>query len=189
MNHAPVIQQLSSVTLENASEAQRPLLEGAFKQVGFVPNMYANMANAPAVLSTYLHGYARFRTESGFSPAEQEVVFLAISRVNDCKYCTAAHSMVASKASGVPASVLEAIRRGTPIDDERLSVLFSLAQDLAQSRGRPCPQRVQAFKAAGYSEQQMLYVVLAIAVKTLSNYSNLLFDTPLDEAFAPFLVG
>lgn len=57
--------------------------------------MYANMANAPAVLSTYLHRYGLFRSESGMKPAEQEVVFLAVSQVNGCKYCTAAHSMIA----------------------------------------------------------------------------------------------
>ena len=30
----------------------------------------------------------------------------------------------------------------------------------------------------------MLEIILAIAVKTLSNYSNHLFNTPLDEMFA-----
>jgi uncharacterized peroxidase-related enzyme len=189
MNQAPIIQQLTSVTLGDASAAQRPLLDGALQKLGFVPDMYANMANAPGLLSTYLHGYGKFRTESGFSPVEQEVVFLSISLVNDCKYCMAAHSMVAAKMSGVPAPVLQAIRQGTPIDDERLSVLFQLTQDLVQSSGRPCPQRVQAFQAAGYTEQQLLYLVLAIATKTLSNYCNHLFGTPLDEAFAPFSVA
>ena len=38
------------------------------------------MVNVPAVLSTYLHGYGLFRKSSGFQPAEQEVVFLAISQ-------------------------------------------------------------------------------------------------------------
>lgn len=41
------------------------------KSVGFIPNMYANMVSAPAVLSTYLHGYALFGIESGLAPAEQ----------------------------------------------------------------------------------------------------------------------
>jgi AhpD family alkylhydroperoxidase len=66
--------------------------------------------DAPAVLSTYLHGYGLFRSESGLSPTEQEVVFLAASQVNGCDYCTAAHSMIAYKKSGVPAEALAAIR-------------------------------------------------------------------------------
>jgi hypothetical protein len=43
---------------------------------------------------------------------------------------------------------------------------------------------VEAFLASGYSEQQILEIVLAIAVKTLSNYANHLFHTPVDSLFA-----
>lgn len=46
--------------------------------------MYANMVNSRGLLERYLFGYDRFRKESGFSPAEQEVVFLTISRENGC---------------------------------------------------------------------------------------------------------
>jgi alkylhydroperoxidase family enzyme len=42
---------------------------------------------------------------------------------------------------------------------------------------------VGAFLAAGYSERQILEIVLAIAVKTLSNYANHLFHTPVDAMF------
>lgn len=59
------------------------------------------MAHAPGALSTYLHGMDWFRKESGFTPAEQEVVLLVISRINDCHYCVAAHSMIAEKVSKV----------------------------------------------------------------------------------------
>ena len=86
-------------------DLQKDILDKAVKAVGFLPNMYANMVNAPAVLSTYLHGYGLFRNESGLKPAEQEVVFLAVSQVNGCTYCTAAHSMIADKKSGVSADV------------------------------------------------------------------------------------
>ena len=80
---------LLSVTLETANPEQRAVLEAGQKQVGFIPNVYGNMAIGPGVLSTYLHGYAAFRSGSNFTPAEQEVVFLAISQHNGCKYCTA----------------------------------------------------------------------------------------------------
>lgn len=36
---------------------------------------------------------------------------------------------------------------------------------------------------AGYDEQHLLSIVLAIGIKTLSNYTNHLFDTPLDRVF------
>jgi len=185
----PVIKNLSPVVHATAQGSQKAILDAALKQVGFIPNMYANMANAPAVLSTYLHGYSLFRSESGLTPPEQEVVFLAISQVNDCRYCTAAHSMMADKVSGVPAPVLRAIRESQPIPDGKLAALFATTQEMVTSRGRPSRKTVQAFLDAGYKERDLLYIVLAIGVKVLSNFSNHAFATEVDEKFAAYKVA
>lgn len=184
-----LMHNLSSITPANGDAAQSAILDKAKKQVGFIPNMYANMVNAPAVLDTYLHGYSLFRGESAFSPAEQEVIFLAISKVNGCSYCTAAHSMIADKVSGVPAPVLDAIRSGHEIPDPKLAEVFAFATEMTISRGLPSKEAAQAFLAQGYTEKHILYVVLAIAVKTLSNYSNHLFGTQVDERFAAYKVN
>lgn len=159
-------------------------LRDAQAKLGFVPNMYGVMANSPGLFDTYVHGYERFRTLSGFTPAEQEVVLLAVSRENGCTYCVAAHSFVADRMSGVPEAVTDAIRGGQPIPDARLAALHDFARTMVAKRGLPDKAEVDAFLAAGYSERQILEIVLAIAVKTLSNYANHLFHTPVDEAFA-----
>ena len=184
----PYLNTLASIDHASAEGRQKRILDTALKQVGFIPNMYANMANAPAVLDTYLHGYGLFRGESGFTPAEQEVVFLAASRANGCSYCTAAHSMIAEKLSGVPASVLKAIRDGQRIPDARLAALFELTQEIVRSLGQPGPATVTAFLAAGYGERDILYIILAVAVKVLSNYSNHAFGTGLDAKFAAYKI-
>lgn len=188
MSAQAILRTLHAIDPATAEGAQKEILDMAVKQVGFLPNMYANMANAPAVLSTYLHGYALFRSESGLKPAEQEVVFLAVSQVNGCTYCTAAHSMIADKKSGVPAAVLQAIRSGKPIPDPRLAALYALTAEMVKTQGRPEAATVQAFLGAGFQEKDMLYIVLAIAVKTLSNYTNHAFATPVDAVFAAYRV-
>jgi hypothetical protein len=53
------LHNLPPVRADQADGAQKEVLDIARKQVGFIPNMYANMAQAPAVLSSYLHGYSR----------------------------------------------------------------------------------------------------------------------------------
>ncbi len=184
-----VVTQMSAVTLARASAEQKDVLEVAQKQVGFIPNMYANMVNVPGVLTTYLHGYAAFRQKSGFTPAEQEVVLLAISQQNGCRYCTAAHSMLADKVSGVPAPVLAAIRAEQPIPDAKLKALYEFTQALVRTAGKPGPAAADAFLSAGYTESQVLQIVLAAAVKTLSNYTNHLFQTKIDDKFAAYQLG
>ncbi|MCC5858572.1 MAG: carboxymuconolactone decarboxylase family protein [Ectothiorhodospiraceae bacterium] len=172
------------VTLDTADAKAKPLLEGAKANLGFVPNMYAHMAKVPGVLDTYLHGYALFRQDSGFTPAEQEVVFLTISRENGCDYCMSAHSMIGEKASKVPPDVLEALRSGTPIPDDRLAALSRFTSVMLRTRGMPGREEVDAFLAAGFEEKDILQIILALAVKTLSNYANHLNQPELDSAFA-----
>jgi uncharacterized peroxidase-related enzyme len=176
--------RLAAQHLSSESAQIRSVLEQAKQQVGFIPNMYARMVNSPGLLETYLFGYARFRTESGFTPAEQEVVFLTISRENGCHYCIAAHSTLADAVSGVPVGVTDAIRDGAPIPDPRLRALSEFTRVLLTKRGRPDRHDVVPFLAAGYTERQILEIVLAISVKTLSNWANHLFDTPVDDMFA-----
>jgi uncharacterized peroxidase-related enzyme len=175
---------LAPRTLENASPEERAVLNKAKAQVGFIPNMYGVMVNSPGLLETYLDGYDRFRRDSGFTPAEQEVVFLTISRDSGCEYCTAAHTMLADKVSKVPPAVTDAILSGAAIPDPKLAALSAFTSRLLESRGLPTRAEVQAFLGTGYSERQLLEVILALAVKTLSNFANHLFHTPIDDMFA-----
>jgi uncharacterized peroxidase-related enzyme len=175
---------LDALSTEQAEPLARERLEEAQRTLGMVPNMYARMAQSPGVLETYARGYELFRAHSGFTPPEQEVVLLAISRENGCAYCMAAHSFIADQMSKVPPEVTEAIRAGEPIPDPRLAALYRFTQTMVAKRGLPSRADVQAFIDAGYDERRILEVVLAVAVKTLSNYSNHLFHTPVDEAFA-----
>ena len=159
-------------------------LEEAEIRLGFVPNMYRVMANSPGLLDTYINGYNRFRELSGFSSAEQEVVFLTVSRTNGCGYCMAAHSFIADKMSGVPEQITDAIRDDHAIEDRKLAALYRFTQTLVSKRGLPDKADVNAFLDAGYSEKHILEIILAIAAKTLSNYANHLFHTPVDAMFA-----
>ena len=173
-------------TLETKDPRAKEVLEKAKAQVGFIPNMYAGMANSPGLLQTYLDGYASFRKYSGFTSAEQEVVFLTISRENGCDYCMAAHSMIADKASKVSPDVLRAIRSGASISDTKLAALNAFTSHMFATRGRPTATSLKAFLDAGYTEAQVLEIVLALAVKTLSNYANHVNNPKVDEAFVAY---
>lgn len=161
----------------------RELLESAQKKLGFIPNMYANMANSPSMLESYLFGYDKFRSESGFTPAEQEVVLLTISHENKCHYCVAAHSFLADNVSNVPIEVTDAIRDGHEIPDDKLRSLSVFVRTFVKKRGWVDQADIAPFLAAGFSERQILEVLLAVSVKTISNYANHLFATPVDAVF------
>lgn len=176
-----------SLPLQTPETATGDAPEGllaAKNALGFIPNMYSAMSNAPGLFSEYNAGYARFRAESGFTSVEQEVVFLIVSRGNGCAYCMSAHSFVADAMSKVPPEVTDAIRDGRAIPDAKLQALATFTEVMFNSRGKPTKADARAFLDAGYSERHMMEIILAIAVKTLSNYTNHLFHTPLDEVFS-----
>lgn len=177
----------TSLPLRNPDDADQAVstpLKDAQAKVGMVPNMYRAMANLPALLDTYSHAYTKFRSEAGFTPVEQEVVFLAISRANGCHYCMAAHSFVGDMMTKVPTEVTDAIRDGRPIADSRLEALRAFAHVMTESRGNPSPEEARAFLDAGFSETHILGIILALSAKVISNYTNHIFHTELDPAFA-----
>lgn len=168
---------------EDVDGKTKEIFEQSEKEFKMIPNLYKAMANAPEILQTYTQGYQNFREHSGFTPAEQEVILLVISYENGCEYCMAAHSTMADFFSNVPKEVTNAIREDKPIQDEKLSALATMTREMLLSRGRPEESIVDEFIQAGYSEKQLLDIVLAISVKILSNYTNHLFETPVDKAF------
>ncbi|NCP17541.1 MAG: carboxymuconolactone decarboxylase family protein [Erythrobacter sp.] len=174
---------LSLRTVEDSDEAVSTPLKQAQKSMGMVPNMYAAMANLPALLATYSFGYDKFRSESGFSTVEQDVILLTVSRANECHYCVAAHSTLADM-SGVPKDATDAIRDESTITDPKLKALSDFTRVMVETRGNPSSHDALAFLDAGYSDAHILGIVLAISVKVISNYSNHLFHTEVDDAFA-----
>jgi len=175
---------LKPLSPEEAEPQAREIMDKTKAGLGMVPNMYATMANLPAMFASYAFGYDQFRKASGFSPAEQEIVLLSVSRENGCGYCMAAHSMLADTMSGVPENVTNALRAGQRLPDEKLEALADFSRQMVLTRGRPTASDVDRFTRAGYGEKHILGIILAISVKTISNYSNHVFATEVDDAFS-----
>ncbi len=173
---------LKPLTIDSAPEQARPLLEKAKQNYGFVPNLLGVMAHAPATLEAYMTLSGLF-DQTSLSPTERQVVLLAISAENQCTYCVAAHTVIAQMQK-VDTDVVEAIRNGEPIPDDKLEALRRFAVEVVTTRGWPSDEARQAFHDAGYSEAHVLEVILGVGMKTLSNYTNHAAETPLDEAFS-----
>jgi uncharacterized peroxidase-related enzyme len=170
-------------SVETAPPAARETLARAAKAFGFVPNLYGVMAAAPPLLEAYQALGSLFEKTS-LTTTERQIVMLATSYENGCEYCVAAHSAIAGMQQ-VPAAVVEALRTGQAIADPKLEALRRFTAAVAATRARPSEADTAAFVAAGYTPAQILEVILGVGMKTLSNYTNHVAETPLDAAFAP----
>lgn len=97
-----------------------------------------------------------------------------------------AHSPALAEMQNVPAEGVAAIRADQPIADARLQALRVFVRRVLEQRGWIDQQDLEAFHAAGYGPGSVLDVLVGIAQKTLSNFTNHIAHTPLDEAFKPY---
>ena len=168
-------------TPESASPEAREALKSAQKAFGFVPNLLGVMAEAPIALKAYMD-LTDLLGKASLNAVEQQVMMLAASYENACGYCMAAHSTVAGMVA-MPQPILAALRSGDNLPDPKLEALRSFVVDVVRSRGRVSDKRIEEFLSAGYSRQNVLEVVFAVAMKTLSNYINNMAETPVDKQF------
>lgn len=169
---------------ETAPQESRALLDNSHKAFGRVPGLHAVMAEAPGLLEGYQRLHQLF-LDSSFNDDEVTVVWQTINVEHACHYCVPAHTGIA-KSMGVDDNITEALRNETPLPTDRLEALRDFTLAMVRGRGYVDDKEVAAFLNAGFTKRQILEVVLATAQKVMSNYTNHLAETPVDEPFKKF---
>jgi len=169
-------------TIATAPEESRPALEQLQKEVGFLPNLAATMAESPAMLRAFTTLRSIYAGTS-FTGVEREVIALTTSFENRCTYCVAAHSTFAAMQRA-PEGVIETLRAGgLPDDAPRLAALSAITRRLIETRGFVSEADLRSFAAAGFGRAQVLEALVGIATTSLANYMHNIGDCPLDAMF------
>jgi alkylhydroperoxidase family enzyme len=169
---------------QSAPEQSKPLLEGSLKAFGMIPGLHAVMAESPQVLKGYnqLHELV---LASSLDNDETTVVWQTINVEHACHYCVPAHTGIA-KMMEVSDDITNALRDETPLPSIKLEALRTLTLAVVRKRGEVSSDEVQSFLDAGYTQRQVLEVILVLSQKTMSNYINHIAETPIDAAFKKF---
>ena len=166
-----------------ASDTSKATLDAVKCAFDFVPNLQANMATSPKVLAGYSALWNLF-SKTSLTLTEQQVVYFTANYSNECHYCMVGHTML-SKMQKIEDAVVQAVRNGSTIPDAKLNALHVFAGLVVRKRGSVGDAAVEAFLAAGYTQQNVLEVVHSTDTKLLSNYTNHIVRTQLD----PFMKG
>lgn len=172
-------------TLDSAPADSKPLLENSIRGFGSIPGLHAVMADSPQLLEGYQLLHKLFQ-ETSFTKEELTVVWQSINIEHECHYCVPAHALIADVMKVDP-EITRALREKAPLTNEKLNVLRDTTLELVRERGRLSETQAEAFFAAGYSQKQILEIILGIAQKVMSNYTNHVADTPVDERFKAYL--
>ena len=167
-----------------APKTTRPILAKTKEEFKRIPNLEKTMALAPALLESYTTCWSLFQNTS-LSPIERQIVYQTANFENECDYCVPWHTLL-SKQVKMSKEDIEALRTGAKLSNSRYEELRRFTQCLIRSHGQVVQSDLDAFIRAGYSPQQALEVVLGIAIKTMSNYTNSITGTPLDDVVKRF---
>ena len=165
-------------TIYSAPEDAKKVLKATFDEFGMIPNLEGVMSTSPALLKTYSFGWSEFQNIS-LTSIEQQIVYQSANFENNCEYCVPWHTLLSEKA-GMSVEDIDSLRNGTKLSNEKHEALRVFTTNLIRTRGSITPGDLKAFIDAGYTEQNALEVILGIAIKTMSNYTNAIAQTPLD---------
>lgn len=165
-------------TIAHAPAAAQPLLEAVKKQMGSAPNLFRLVANSPAALEGYL-GLSGALGKGTLAAATRERIALAVSQVNGCGYCLAAHSYIGKNLLKLDDAEIAANRQGRS-GDSRAEAALRFAVQVTEQRGHVSDDDVRAIKAAGYDDAEIVEIVLHVALNTLTNYVNEVARTEVD---------
>jgi alkylhydroperoxidase family enzyme len=165
------------------SRGARAALREVLRQRGHVPNLHGVLALSEPVLRAYMELGAQINRAT-LTVLERQVVMLQANQFRKAPYCMAGHSAIAH-ALGMPDSWLQSLRDGQPVPDTRCEALRQFTLAVLRDNGAVSDDQWRAFQSAGYEPAQGLEVVMALALKTLSNFASRLSEVPLDPAYAP----
>ena len=170
--------------IETAPEGSKALLEKSQKAYGMIPGLHGVLAGSPQLLTAYQTLHELF-TQTSFNEEELTVVWQAINVEHACHYCVPAHTLIA-KMMKVDDAITEALRNETPLENPKLEALRTMTLTIVRNRGHVSQEDLNTFYAAGYGEQQVLEIILALSQKVISNYTNHIANTPLDAPAQKF---
>ena len=106
-------------------------------------------------------------------------IALAVAEFNGCNYCLSAHSYLGRNLAKLDDAEMTANRAGRS-NDPKADAAVRFAVSVATQRGHISAQELTAVRTAGYSDAQVIEMVLHVALNTWTNYINEVAQTDID---------
>ncbi len=166
------------INLAAAPASTHASLKAVEKQLGVLPNLFRLVANSPAALTGYLQLSAA-SAQGGLDAATRERIALAVAELNGCAYCLSAHTYLGRNVAQLDDAEITANRQGAS-NDAKADAAVRFAAAVVRERGHVSSEQVQAVRHAGFSDAQVLDILLAVALNTFTNYVNEVAQTEID---------
>ena len=160
----------TSETAPNDEAAQE--LKKTEEKYGTTLNIFAHMAESGLPIRIYNFGQDQLMDNATLSPEEVNLVQLAVSVTNECRFCVAAHTNISRTKFKTDTSILNAVRNNETLPDGKLNTLVNFAQTMVEKRGQLSEQDKEQFLGSGFTKRQIFEVLSIVAYKTITNYTS-----------------
>lgn len=161
----------------HADGERKLLLDQIHAAFGATPAMFRAVAHSGAALKSMWGSFGALG--GGVTPAKLgEQIAVAVADRNGCEYCLAAHTMLGRKA-GASTAEMAAAQQGESAD-ARTAAALRFALKLVDDRGHVGEADVQALRAAGFDDEQIVEILAHVALNLFTNYVNVAFAVPVD---------
>jgi uncharacterized peroxidase-related enzyme len=167
----------AALTPDLVPAAAKPTLDAFTKNIGFTPNMMATFAQSPIAFNAWaalLGGLSK-----ALDVKTRDSIGLAVSEVNGCDYCLTVHSFTAEHMARLPADEIILARKGHASDPKR-DAAVQFARRVIETRGKVADADLAAVRAAGYTDANVMEIVALVAMFSLTNFFNNVFDPEQD---------
>ena len=165
-------------TVDTSPQGSQASLGAVSRSLGSVPNLFRLVGNSPAALKGYL-GLSAAVGATTLDAQTQERIALAVAEVNGCDYCLSAHTYLGRNVAKLDDAEITANRNGSS-NDIHAAAAVRFAAQVARSRGHVADADLAAVKDAGFTDAQVVEIVLAVALNTFTNYVNEVARTEID---------
>ncbi len=169
--------RLTIIARADAPAKSQPLLDAVEKQLGMVPNLFSLVAASPAALEGYLGlNSALART---LDAKTRERIAIAIAQANGCDYCLSAHSYLGLNLAHIDTAEI-ALNRSGHSGDAKADAALVFARRVLDTRGQVDNADLDAVRAAGFGDAEVIEIVASVALNVLTNYINNVATTDID---------
>lgn len=162
---------------EQVPVESRPTLDSFSKGLGFVPNMMASFAQSPIAFNAWATLLGSL--SKALDVKTRDSIGLAVSEVNGCNYCLSVHSFTAENLAKMSSEEIDLARRGFSNDNKR-DAAVQFARKVIKNRGKIQDVDIAAVRDAGYSDANIMEIVALVAMYSLTNFFNNVFEPDLD---------
>lgn len=153
------------------SEATKAYFAKCEEKLGLVPNVLLAYAFDEKKLRAFTDTYNDLMLgESGLSKLEREMIAVAVSSINHCYYCLAAHGAAVRQLSGDPAfGEMMAMNWRAAALSERQRAMLDFAVKLTETPAKMVEEDRQALRDAGFSNRDIWDIAATAAFFNMSN--------------------